>query len=42
MSGYQNRLDRRDLILAIITAIIGVCATIIAAAGILVLTGAHL
>ena len=38
MSSYQNRFERRDLVLATITAIIGGAATVMAAIGILVLT----
>jgi hypothetical protein len=38
MSSYQNRFERRDLILAVITAIIGGAATVMAAIGILLLT----
>ena len=38
MSNYQNRYERRDLVLATITAIIGGAATIMAVIGVLVLT----
>ncbi|CAN5441659.1 hypothetical protein BH10ACT6_BH10ACT6_10730 [soil metagenome] len=38
MSSYQNRFDRRDLVLAAITAIIGGAATVLAAIGVIVLT----
>ncbi len=41
MTGYQNRFERRDLILATITAVIGGAATVLAAVGILVLASAH-
>lgn len=38
MSSYQNRFERRDLVLATITAIIGGAATVMAVIGVLVLT----
>ncbi len=38
MSSYQNRFERRDLVLAVITAIIGSAATVLAAIGVLLLT----
>jgi hypothetical protein len=38
MSSYQNRFERRDLVLATITAIIGGAATVMAAIGVIVLT----
>jgi hypothetical protein len=38
MRSYQNRFERRDLILATITAIIGGAATLMAAIGVFVLT----
>ena len=41
MSSYQNRFERRDLVLAIITAVIGGAATIMAALGVVLLTTAH-
>ncbi|MEP6842123.1 MAG: hypothetical protein ABJA11_01295 [Pseudolysinimonas sp.] len=41
-SGYNSRFERRDLVLATITALIGVCAVVAAAAGVLLLTGTHL
>lgn len=42
MSSYQNRFDRRDLILAIITAVIGGAATVMAALGVVILSAARL
>jgi hypothetical protein len=39
---YQNRFERRDLVLAIITAIIGGAATVLAAIGVILLTVGHL
>lgn len=41
MSSYQNRFERRDLVLAVITAIIGGAATVMAALGIIILTTAR-
>ncbi len=38
-SGYNSRFERRDLVLATITAIIGGAAVAMAAAGVLMLTG---
>ena len=38
-SGYNSRLERRDLVLATITAIIGGAAVVMAAAGVLLLVG---
>lgn len=40
-SGYNTRLERRDLILATITAILGIAALVMAAAGVLLLLGVH-
>jgi hypothetical protein len=40
-SGYNSRFERRDLILATITAIFGGAAVVMAAAGVLLLTGVH-
>ena len=40
-SGYNSRFERRDLILATITAIFGVAALVMAAAGIMLLLGVH-
>lgn len=42
MSIYRNRLERRDLVLAVITAVIGAAATVLAIVGVVVLTGFHL
>lgn len=39
--GYNSRLERRDLVLATITSIIGGAAVVMAAAGVLLLVGAH-
>jgi len=41
MSSYQNRFERRDLVLAVITAVIGSAATIMAALGVVILTTAR-
>jgi hypothetical protein len=41
MSSYQNLFERRDLVLAIITAVIGGAATIMAALGVVLLMTAH-
>lgn len=41
MSSYQNRFERRDLVLAIITGVIGVAATVMAALGVVLLTTAR-
>ena len=41
MSSYQNRLERRDLVLAVVTGIIGIAATVMAALGVVILTTAH-
>lgn len=40
-SGYNSRFERRDLILATITAIFGGAAVVMAAAGVLLLVGLH-
>jgi hypothetical protein len=40
-SSYNSRLERRDLVLATITAILGGAALVMAAAGVLLLTGVH-
>ena len=40
-SGYNSRFERRDLVLATVTAIFGVAAVVMAAAGVLVLVGVH-
>jgi hypothetical protein len=37
MRSYQNRFERRDLILAVITGIIGGSATVMAAIGVILL-----
>lgn len=39
--GYSSRLERRDLVLATITAIFGGAALVMAAAGVLLLAGVH-
>ena len=41
-SGYNSRFERRDLVLATITSIIGVAAVVMAGAGVLLLAGFHL
>jgi hypothetical protein len=41
-SSYNSRFERRDLVLATITAIFGGAAMVVAAAGVLMLTGVHL
>ncbi len=38
-SGYNSRFERRDLVLATITSIIGGAAVVMAAAGVLLLVG---
>ena len=38
MSIYQNRFERRDLVLAVITAVIGGAATVMAGIGVVLLT----
>ena len=40
-NGYNTRLERRDLVLATITAIFGGAAVVMAAAGVLLLAGVH-
>lgn len=40
-SGYHSRFERRDLILATITAVFGLAALVMAAAGVLMLLGVH-
>jgi hypothetical protein len=40
-SGYNSRFERRDLVLATITAIFGGAAVVMAAAGVLLLAGLH-
>jgi hypothetical protein len=40
-SGYNSRFERRDLVLATITAIFGGAAVVMAAAGVLLLAGVH-
>ena len=40
-SGYNSRGERRDLVLATITAIFGGAAVVMAAAGVLLLVGVH-
>ena len=40
-TGYNSRFERRDLVLATITAIIGGAALAMAAAGVLLLVGVH-
>ena len=40
-SGYNTRFERRDLVLATITAVIGGAAVVAAAAGVLLLVGVH-
>ncbi len=37
-NGYNSRFERRDLVLAIITAVIGGAAVVMAAAGVLTLS----
>lgn len=39
MMRHENRFERRDIVLGTITAILGGCATIVAAIGIFVLSG---
>ncbi len=41
MAGYNSRFERRDLVLATITAIIGAAAVVMAGAGVVLLTGAR-
>ncbi len=40
-SGYNSRFERRDLILATVTAIFGGAALVMAVAGVLLLAGVH-
>ncbi|MEO6532071.1 MAG: hypothetical protein ABIO06_00700 [Pseudolysinimonas sp.] len=40
--GYNSRFERRDLVLATITAIFGAAAVVMAGAGVLMLIGWHL
>jgi hypothetical protein len=40
-SGYNSRFERRDLVLATITAIFGGAALVMAVAGVLLLVGLH-
>ena len=40
-SGYNSRFERRDLVLATITAIFGGAALVMAVAGVLLLVGMH-
>ena len=40
-SGYNHRFERRDLVLATITAIFGGAAVVMATAGVLLLVGVH-
>ena len=40
-SGYNSRFERRDLVLATVTAIFGGAALVMAAAGVLILVGVH-
>ena len=40
-SGYNSRLERRDLVLATATAILGGAALVMAAAGVMLLAGVH-
>lgn len=39
IGGYNTRFERRDLVLATITGILGVAALVAAAAGVLLLLG---
>jgi hypothetical protein len=41
-SGYNSRFERRDLVMATITAIIGGAAVVMAGAGVFLLLGWHL
>jgi len=41
-SGYNSRFERRDLVLATVTAIFGGAALVAAALGVLMLLGVHL
>jgi len=40
--GYNSRFERRDLVLATVTAILGGAALVMAALGVLMLLGVHL
>lgn len=40
-SGYNSRFERRDLVLATITAVFGGAALVAAVAGVLLLAGVH-
>jgi hypothetical protein len=40
-SGYNSRFERRDLVLATVTAILGGAALVMAAAGVMLLAGVH-
>lgn len=40
-SGYNSRFERRDLVLATITAILGGATLVMAAAGVMLLAGVH-
>jgi hypothetical protein len=40
-SGYNSRFERRDLVMATITAIIGGAAVVMAGAGVVLLLGWH-
>jgi hypothetical protein len=42
MTSYRNRLDRRDIVMATITAIIGACTTVLAVIGIFLLSAQRL
>jgi hypothetical protein len=41
ISGYNSRFERRDLVLATITAILGGAALVMAVLGVLMLLGVH-
>jgi hypothetical protein len=40
-SGYNTRFERRDLVMATITAVFGGAALVMAVAGVLLLVGVH-
>lgn len=40
-SGYNSRFERRDLVLAIVTATFGAAALVMAGLGVLLLLGVH-
>jgi hypothetical protein len=40
-SGYNSRFERRDLVLATVTAIFGGAAVVMAVLGVLMLLGVH-